>query len=88
MQKTRLFNLPILETMKPGEDLYISEGITDCLSLLSFGKKAVAIPSATILPQYDLLDLKEYKLHMFPDQDEAGRQAYIKLRNFFVNLYT
>lgn len=50
-QKTRLFNLPILGSMKDGEDLYISEGITDCLALLSSGKKAVAIPSATILPQ-------------------------------------
>lgn len=47
-QKTRLFNLPVLNTMKFGEDLYISEGITDCLALLSAGKKAVAIPSATI----------------------------------------
>jgi DNA primase len=39
-QKTRLFNLPVLNTMKFGEDLYISEGITDCLALLSAGKKS------------------------------------------------
>lgn len=86
-QKTRLFNLPVLNTMKFGEDLYISEGITDCLALLSAGKKAVAIPSATILPQFDLIKLKTYKLHMYPDQDNAGRQAYVNLRRFFINHY-
>lgn len=86
-QKTRLFNLPILISMKFGEDLYISEGITDCLALLSTGKKAVAIPSATILPQFDLIKLKTYKLHMYPDQDNAGRQAYVNLRRFFINHY-
>jgi DNA primase len=85
--KTRLFNLPILNTMRFGEDLYISEGITDCLALLSAGKKAVAIPSATILPQFDLIKLKTYKLHMYPDQDNAGKQAYVKLRRFFINHY-
>lgn len=86
-QKTRLFNLPVLNTMTFGEELYISEGITDCLALLSAGKKAVAIPSATILPQFDLIKLKTYKLHMYPDQDNAGGQAYVNLRKFFINHY-
>ena len=86
-QKTRLFNLPILNTVNYGEDLYISEGITDCLALLSAGKKAVAIPSATILPKNDLLDLAIYKLHMYPDKDDAGRKAYLNLRRYFINHY-
>lgn len=86
-QKTRLFNLPILNTVKFGDDLYISEGITDCLALLSAGKKAVAIPSATILPSLDLIKLKTYKLHMYPDRDNAGKQAYINLKRFFINHY-
>ncbi len=87
-QKTRLFNLPILNTMRFGEDLYISEGVTDCLSLLSAGKKAIAIPSATLLPKFDLFKLRNYKLHMYPDQDKAGMQAYMNLKRFFVNHYT
>lgn len=86
-QKTRVFNLPILNTVKFGDDLYISEGITDCLALLSAGKKAVAIPSATILPSLDLIKLKTYKLHMYPDRDNAGKQAYINLKRFFINHY-
>lgn len=86
-QKTRLFNMPIINTMKYCDDLYISEGITDCLALLSAGKKAVAIPSATILPTYDLIYLSEFKLHMYPDKDDAGKKAYNNLRRYFINHY-
>lgn len=84
-QNTHIFNLPILKTMKYNEKLYISEGITDCLALLSSGKKAVAIPSATILPELDLIKLTKYKLYMYPDQDEAGKRAFMKLQRFFIN---
>lgn len=87
-QKTRLFNLPILNTLKRGDVLYISEGITDCLAMLSSGLNAVAIPSATIQPMEDLILLKNYDLHMYPDQDEAGQRAFTELRTFFVNNYS
>lgn len=83
-QKTRLYNLPILNNLKRGDSLYITEGITDCLAMLSAGLNAVAIPSATILPLEDLILLKNYELHMFPDQDEAGRRAFMEIRRFFV----
>ena len=86
-QKTRLFNQPILNSLKPNEELYISEGITDCLALLSSGKKAVAIPSATIFPEYDLNTLSRYKLFMIPDCDEAGQKAYNKLQRFFIDRF-
>ena len=87
-QKTRLYNMPILNGLKRGDKLYISEGITDCLALLSEGLYAVAIPSATILPKEDLILLKNYELHMYPDRDEAGQQAFIALRRFFINHYS
>lgn len=86
-QKTRLFNLPLLNDLKRGDRLYISEGLTDCLALLSDGKNAVAIPSATIMPFEDLMVLKKFDLHMYPDQDIAGRKAFVELRRFFVNHY-
>lgn len=86
-QKTRLFNLPILNEMNSGDRLYISEGVTDCLALLSSGKKAVAIPSATILPQIDLMNLVTYNLYMYPDQDKAGKDAFFNLRKYFINHY-
>lgn len=87
-QKTRLFNLPILNTLKHGDSLYITEGITDCLAMLSTGLKAVAIPSATIQPLEDLILLKNFDLHMYPDQDEAGKRAFMEIRRFFVQHYT
>ncbi len=87
-QQTRLFNLPILSSLKQGDQLFISEGITDCIALLSAGKKAVAIPSATIMPQEDLVKLRFYDLHMYPDRDEAGQKAFMELRRFFVNHYS
>lgn len=85
LQTTRLYNLSILNNLKKGETLYLSEGITDCLALLSDGLNAVAIPSATILPTADLYLLKDYKLHMFPDKDEAGQKAFRSLLKFFIN---
>lgn len=85
-QKTKLYNLPVLNTLERGDDLYISEGITDCLALLSAGKKALAIPSSTILPKLDLMMLDKFRLHMYPDNDDAGRKAYEQLQRFFINL--
>lgn len=87
-QKTRLYNLPILNNLKQGDKLYISEGVTDCLALLSNDLNAVAIPSATILPMEDLVLLKNYDLHMYPDRDEAGQKAFMALRRLFVNHYS
>ncbi len=87
-QKTRVFNLPILNKLKRGDKLYISEGITDCLAMLSAGLDAVAIPSATILPFEDLMRIRNFDLHMYPDQDEAGQKAFLELRRFFLNNYT
>ena len=87
-QTTRLYNLSILNNLKKGETLYLSEGITDCLALLSDGLNAVAIPSATILPTADLFLLKDYNLHMFPDKDDAGQKAFRSLVSFFINHYS
>ena len=56
--------------------------------MLSAGLNAVAIPGATILPLEDLILLKNYDLHMYPDQDEAGQRAFVELRRFFVNNYS
>lgn len=77
-----IFNLPILRYLKEGEPLFISEGITDCIALLSAHHKAIAIPSATLLNKDDLEILKRYKafnLHIYPDQDAAGENLYRSL---------
>ena len=71
--------MPVFEEIKEGSELYLTEGVTDCLAMLSSGKAAVAIPSATIIPDEDLYLLKGYKLVMMPDNDEAGWEGYMKL---------
>ncbi len=86
--KTRLFNLPIINEMQHGDTLYISEGVTDCLALLSSGKNAVAIPSATLIPERDLLYLKNFNLKMYPDNDDNGIKCFYKMQSLFINLGT
>jgi DNA primase len=75
----RIYNLPILNTIPYGENLYITEGITDCLAMLSSGYNAVAIPSATSFPLEDIKKLRGFNLFMMSDQDKAGDESYIKL---------
>ena len=75
----RLYNLPVLKKMQSGAKLFITEGITDCLAMLSSGYNAVAIPSATSFPTEDLAKLKKFNLYMVADRDMAGNAAFIKL---------
>ena len=49
-----IYNLPILNLLHEGEDLYITEGCSDCWAMLSSGHKAIAIPSATLLQRKDV----------------------------------
>lgn len=79
-RKSHIFNLPILKGISPGSLIYITEGVTDCLAMLSDHINAVAIPSATIIPQHDLWLLRDFRLCMSPDADEAGKSGFIKLR--------
>ena len=81
----RIFGLPVVERLRTGEGLWLSEGVTDCLALLSSGRKAIAIPGATLLKPEDvklLVALKTEKrtvFHIFPDRDEAGERLYRRL---------
>ena len=78
-----MFNKPMLTTVRQGEELWVAEGVSDCLALLSWGKKAIAIPSATLLTADDAALLKGHNLHMAPDQDRAGESLFLKLRELF-----
>ena len=49
-----IYNLPILNRLQPHDDLFITEGCSDCWAMLSAGHKAIAIPSATLLKQKDV----------------------------------
>ena len=83
----RIYGLPVVERLQVGEGLWLSEGVTDCLALLSSGRKAIAIPGATLLKEEDvrlLASIKEEKktvFHIFPDRDEPGERLYRQLLN-------
>ena len=82
--KCHIFNLPVLKMLREGEDLWIAEGCSDCMALLSSGRKAIAIPSATLLNRDDMHVLSSSlspsnRLHIFPDQDEAGEKLFTDL---------
>ena len=81
-----IYNLPVTTLLAPGEPLYIAEGVTDCMAMLSAGHKAIAIPSATLLTQADkevLRSLAErigpLNLHACPDADAPGERLFQSL---------
>ena len=87
-----IYNLPVLNLLRPGEDLYITEGCSDCWAMLSAGHKAIAIPSATLLSKkdVDILTSLHYPLstnyHMYPDRDEPGERLFLQLQQVLPSL--
>ena len=61
-----IYNLPVLNLLKAGEPLFITEGCSDCWAMLSAGHKAIAIPSATLLKKRDVaqLSILNYQLNL------------------------
>ena len=92
-----IYNLPVLKRLKPGDELWIAEGCSDCWALLSAGHKAIAIPSATLLSKKDkeLLSSLEasprggregVSFHMYPDQDAPGERLFLQLQKVLPSL--
>ena len=87
-----IYNLPVLNRLRAGEDLYITEGCSDCWAMLSSGHKAIAIPSATLLKPKDvkLLETLNMELgtrfHMYPDNDVPGERLFLQLQQRLPNL--
>ena len=76
--KPSFFNIGITKSMGKGDDLYIAEGVTDCMALLSEGYKAVAFPGAQQVPLDHLNEVLNFNLIMSVDREEsgAGQRAY------------
>ena len=94
-----IYNLPVLNLLKPGEALYITEGCSDCWAMLSAGHKAIAIPSATLLRPKDIELLQSlnsspsrgrpgggFSFHMYPDRDAPGERLFLQLKEVLPNL--
>lgn len=92
-----IYNLPVLNRLRPGDELWITEGCSDCWAMLSNRRKAIAIPSATLLTPPDrallaaLSDAAQGPLvgltfHMYPDQDAPGERLFMQLRQVLPTL--
>ena len=88
--KCGIYNLPVLNMLRPGEPLFITEGSSDCWAMLSAGHKAIAIPSATLLTQQDIEMLSSLPsgggFHMFPDRDAPGERLFLQLQKVLPTL--
>ena len=90
--KCSIYNLPIVRALTPGEQLFITEGCSDCWAMLSAGHKAIAIPSATLLKPEDKKWLAEIgeklhtEWHMFPDRDAPGESLFLQLKEILPQL--
>jgi DNA primase len=91
-----IYNLPVLNLLKPGDQLFITEGASDCWAMLSAGHKAIAIPSAALLTKADKELLKELhsrtggvgggSFHMYPDRDAPGERLFLELQKVLPSL--
>ena len=93
--KCGIYNLPVLNMLRPGEPLFITEGSSDCWAMLSAGHKAIAIPSATLLTRQDIEMLSSLPsqpggdgggYHMFPDRDAPGERLFLQLQKVLPTL--
>lgn len=88
----RIYNLPVLNRLRPGDTLFIAEGCSDCWSLLSAGYKSIAIPSATLLGKKDAELLQSFgsdksiRFEMWPDNDAPGERLFMQLREVLPSL--
>ena len=87
-----IYNLPVLNRLREGDELWITEGCSDCWAMLSAGHKAIAVPSATLLSRKDIEKLTivnshlSITFHMYPDQDAPGERLFMKLKQVLPSL--
>ena len=87
-----IYNLQIINLLKPGDELWITEGASDCWAMLSSKRYAIAIPSATLLTHESKETLRELHSslpvtwHMYPDNDVAGERLFLQLREILPTL--
>lgn len=82
---TSLFNLPILKTLQKNDPLVITEGVTDCISSILMGKKAIGVIGAHGFKKEYVALLKDYKINIIPDNDKnkTGEKFANKIREEF-----
>ena len=90
--RCHIFNLNGLKDLASGTPVFITEGVTDCLAMLSAGFASIAIPSATLLTLSDRHLLSTWntehgtRFHMCPDADTPGEKLFQQLHELLPTL--
>jgi len=78
-----LYNSDALAALPSGSTVYLVEGFTDTLTLLSHGLAAVGLVGAGGLKEEWLAPLGRFRVVAALDPDEAGRRAAARYRELF-----
>lgn len=78
-----LFNAGILTELKPGERVYITEGVFDAMILEQMGARAVAILGASNFKDYWADLFKGLDVWLFLDNDPAGTRETARIKKLF-----
>jgi len=73
------------EIMNKGiKEVWITEGVIDCLSLLGMGKNTIGIPGVQSFKEEWIDKFKEFKVYIALDNDKAGTEAARKIKKRFM----
>jgi DNA primase len=81
--KKPVYNINVLEKMKPFEKLFICEGVPDTILASQLGWNAIGILGLSALDDKILKILMPYSIHVIPDNDSAGFKLFNKIRGKF-----
>ncbi len=76
----RFYNYELLQKRSPGDEVIICEGEFDTLSLIQLNFPAIGIPGTSCIPE-DLNCLKDFRIFILFDNDQAGKHAAFKFIN-------
>ena len=81
--KRQLYNLDILHQMNLGDELLFCEGITDTLSALSMGYRAIGVLGANNFDRKDTRLFMDYNIAVVPDSDKGGEKFTYNIKAAF-----
>lgn len=70
-----LFNADVMEILKTGQMLYVTEGAFDCMTLMQEGMPAVSLGSATMFKREWMKLFRRFEICFYFDNDAAGQKA-------------
>lgn len=81
--KSSIYNLQILNECIHGEKIYICEGITDTITMLENGYKAVGIMGSNNFKKEYIYHFMNFDIYVVPDNDNGGDKFYKNIVDAF-----